>query len=207
MNCTDYMTMPLARGSDVIKFQQDPVCTSYLDWDKSHPKVPNGIGYDPPGVYNMAGVVDWDCCGGCVLYAPAISILYFSTTPAPSCPGKTGTITSPPVSPTAIHKRGVNAMNSIEGSPEFAVYDNTTLYVFLYSHQVYISRVVIEHSLRSILLSMESCLSVTNVDGSDPIIQVPSSQSSRAVFQLCRSANSSISQMVRRLVLSIQPYQ
>ncbi|KAL8723522.1 MAG: hypothetical protein Q9181_007266, partial [Wetmoreana brouardii] len=49
MNCTDFMTMPFASGADVTKFKQDPVCTSYLEWDEAHPKAPQGIGYDPPG--------------------------------------------------------------------------------------------------------------------------------------------------------------
>ncbi|KAL8819951.1 MAG: hypothetical protein Q9223_001720 [Gallowayella weberi] len=83
MDCTDFMSMPFYRAEDAIKFKRDPVCTSYLEWNEQHKDTPQGIGYSPPGVYDYLGVWFYECCGGCALFHPEISVHYFSTAPAP----------------------------------------------------------------------------------------------------------------------------
>lgn len=125
MNCTDFMILPQVDVDLRLSFQRNDVCTSYMNWDKEHPDSPSGMGYDPPGVYNMIGPTLWDCCGGCALVMEGADILYFSTASPPSCPGVS--TAGGPANSSHITARAAIEEQGISTESKFVVVDGSTL--------------------------------------------------------------------------------
>lgn len=65
---------------------QSPICTSYAEWIENHAHYP-GLG--PPGVNNLDGEGDTECCGGCVWDISTIQVMFSETKPVSHCHGVT----------------------------------------------------------------------------------------------------------------------
>ena len=127
MACNKYLSLEASLQassfSAMRSFGRSPECKTYSR--QLFEDTYNGSTYIvPPYVHNFRGTHDWYCCGQCVLYAPSVSVLFWSTASiTTNCPNITAPIT---LASSVIQARTVD----LGAGASFTVLDGSTLCVF-----------------------------------------------------------------------------
>ena len=124
--CSDYLSIEVSlqasSWSAMRSFGRSPECKTYSR--QLFEDTYNGSTYIVPDyVHNFRGTHDWYCCGQCVLYAPSVSVLFWSTASiTTNCPN----ITAPMTSASAVFQARTVDLGA---SASFTVVDGSTLWV------------------------------------------------------------------------------
>ena len=117
-----------AEAAPLFSFERSPQCTSYAEILKNNA---SQLGHAVPNndevVRLLGGTGEvYTCCGPCRLFAPSVSVLYWSTTPAATgCTNVSITMNEPTANPTSLS--GYIGKRAEGSASSYAVVDGSTL--------------------------------------------------------------------------------